>query len=84
MDARGRVNYSSFLDRYRVIGSFGDAWEEEVVDCISRRLFHACANLEQAFKLFDVNADGTIDFKEFTATLATLDLGMHEEQVHDP
>ena len=74
------MNYAAFLDRYRVIATDMNHWQDEVVDAICRNLFQACANLEEAYKMFDINADGLIDFREFVTTLSKLDLGLTEDQ----
>jgi protein phosphatase len=83
LTADGTVNYAAFLDRYRVTASDSAVWQEEVAEQICRKLFHTCANLEEAYKLFDINTDGLIEYHEFVSTLAALDLGLTEDQVFE-
>jgi len=37
----------------------------------------------QAYKMFDINRDGTIEYEEFVATLRTMELGMNDRQMYD-
>ena len=49
LTASGRVNYSRFLDRYHVKLRADTAWQDEVVQAVSRKLFQAHSTLEQAY-----------------------------------
>jgi hypothetical protein len=50
------------LCRYRVIVSGRQEWQEDVVTEVSARLFRVCGNIQAAYRLFDMNDDGTIEY----------------------
>lgn len=57
-----RAPHRSCPCRYRVIMAGNQPWQEEVVQQVSLRLFRACSDLSQAYKQFDLNNDGTIEY----------------------
>ena len=56
-------------------------WQDQIIERICEKLFQTCSNLEQAYKMFDVNRDGKIEYEEFVQTLVSLKLGMNEQQM---
>lgn len=78
----GRINYGRFLDRYRIeMSEDHNQWQDEIIGRICEKLFETCSNLEQAYKMFDINRDGKIEYEEFVNTLVGLKLGMNEQQM---
>lgn len=49
--------------RYKVVHVGEPLWLDEVIERVSLRLFRSCNNLEQAYKLFDINGDGKIEYE---------------------
>lgn len=62
LDEANHVHYTKFLDRYRVIMAGDHKWQDDVVSEVSTRLFRACSDLSQAYKLFDLDDDGVIEY----------------------
>jgi hypothetical protein len=60
----GRINYTLFLDRYRIAMREQDlAWMEGIVERACRNLFSAVPTLEAAFDLLDADKSGNIDYE---------------------
>lgn len=59
------------------------AWQDAIVDQICERMFVAmgAGNVQAAFKYFDVDGDGNIEYEEFVNTLKALNIGLSDEQV---
>lgn len=82
--ADGRINYTVFLDRYRIAMREQDlAWMEGIIETACRNLFSAVTSLEAAFELLDVDKSGTIDYEELERGLAKLDLGLSRSQLYE-
>ncbi|OQR99790.1 serine/threonine-protein phosphatase, partial [Achlya hypogyna] len=86
-DAEGRINYSKFLSRYRIENPTVDAsgWQESIISTICKKLYRAmgAGSIEQAFRIFDADANGTIEYDEFMATLRQMDTGLSEQQMFE-
>eukprot|EP00947_MAST-08B_sp_MAST-8B-sp1_P003484 g3484.t1 len=83
-DADGKINYTEFLERYRIEMRPEDMkWQATVIETVCRRIFSTCSNLKEAFQVFDVNDDGTIEYEEFLETLKGLKLGLTDQQIFE-
>jgi protein phosphatase len=86
-DATGRINYSQFLARYRIENDLVDAsgWQETMISAICKKLYRAmgAGNLEQAFKVFDADSNGFIEYEEFMSTLKKMDTGLSDQQIFE-
>ena len=57
----GRINFSLFLDRYRIAMRDCDtAWMDGILERVCSRLFVACESLEDAFKAMDADGSGVV------------------------
>lgn len=84
MDEEGRINYSTFLDRYRIEMRPEDSeWQTGMVERVCRKLWEVCSSLEEAYKMFDVNADGKVEFAEFVDAMEKLDVGLSRRQLYE-
>jgi len=79
----GRINYGHFLDRYKVDVGLSTDWHDKMVEKVYEKLVVACADPREAYKLFDVNDDGTVEYHEFVTALKKLDLGLSDAQLFD-
>lgn len=80
----GTINYARFLERYKIeMPKTEEQYLEAVVEKVYEKLVVLCSDLEEAYKLFDVNEDGTVEYKEFVAALKKLDLGLTEQQLYN-
>ncbi|KDO21509.1 hypothetical protein SPRG_12473 [Saprolegnia parasitica CBS 223.65] len=83
----GRINYSRFLSRYRIENPAVDAsgWQESIISTICKKLYLAmgAGSIEHAFRIFDADANGTIEYDEFMATLKGMDTGLSEQQMFE-
>ncbi|KDO21505.1 hypothetical protein SPRG_12469 [Saprolegnia parasitica CBS 223.65] len=86
-DADNLVNYSKFLSRYRIENPAVDAsgWQESIISTICKKLYLAmgAGSIEHAFRIFDADANGTIEYDEFMATLKGMDTGLSEQQMFE-
>lgn len=86
-DTHRSINYSKFLARYRIENSFmrESGWAESLIANICKKIYTAmgAGSMEQAFELFDTDANGFIEYDEFMNTLKTLDTGLSDSQVVD-
>lgn len=49
----------------------------------SRVYVRVCLPLQQAFRRFDVDANGYIEYHEFVSTLRALNLNLSEQQIYE-
>lgn len=84
-ETTGAINYSKFLARYRIENDAIDSsgWQEAIIAKICKKLYRAmgAGDLDQAFKVFDTDASGFIEYDEFTEALKKLDTGLSDQQV---
>jgi Ca2+-binding EF-hand superfamily protein/diadenosine tetraphosphatase ApaH/serine/threonine PP2A family protein phosphatase len=83
-EADGRINYTRFLDRYRIAMRDSDlAWMEGITENVCRRLFSASGNLEESFRKLDEDSNGVIDLDELERGLMRMGLGLSRSQVYE-
>ncbi|GMF24491.1 unnamed protein product [Phytophthora lilii] len=84
-DISGRINYSQFLARYRIENDAMDnsGWQESIIALICKKLYRAmgAGDMQQAFKVFDADSSGFIEYEEFLSTLKRMDTGLSDQQV---
>ena len=78
--SNGMVNYSEFLERYRMQMSGGGKWIDTVVQGICQKLYHICSDVEDAFGFFDVDDNGKIEYDEFLKAFQALNVGLTDKQ----
>ncbi|CAM9253745.1 unnamed protein product, partial [Laminaria digitata] len=87
VEESGVINYTRFLERYRVqvSGLNATQWQDSIVDQICERMFVAmgAGDVRAAFDYFDVDGDGNIEYEEFVNTLKVLEIGLSDEQVFE-
>eukprot|EP00904_Undaria_pinnatifida_P006940 jgi/Undpi1/3376/HiC_scaffold_15.g06749.m1 len=87
VEESGLINYTKFLERYRVqvSGLNATQWQDAIVDQICERMFVAmgAGDVREAFDYFDVDGDGNIEYEEFVNTLKKLEIGLSDEQVFE-
>jgi len=88
LEPDGTVNYSNFLERYKVEvqGSAGDGgWADAVCDSICEKMYKAlgAGDVNEAFRMFDTDQSGTIEYEEFIKLLKQLDIGLSEQQIYE-
>lgn len=84
VEADGMINYATFLDRYRIEMREEDfSWQEAIIEKVCERLFRLCSSLEEAYKLFDINSDGRIEYEEFVNAVERLDVGLTRMQIYE-
>ncbi|CAM9310140.1 unnamed protein product [Ectocarpus sp. 12 AP-2014] len=83
----GSINYTKFLERYRVqvSGLNAGQWQDAIVDQICERIFVAmgAGDVQSAFDYFDVDGDGNIEYEEFVNALKALEIGLSDDQVFE-
>ncbi|CAB1105840.1 unnamed protein product [Ectocarpus sp. CCAP 1310/34] len=83
----GSINYTKFLERYRVqvSGLNAEQWQDAIVDQICERIFVAmgAGDVQSAFDYFDVDGDGNIEYEEFVNALKALEIGLSDDQVFE-
>ncbi|KAF0696477.1 Aste57867_12772 [Aphanomyces stellatus] len=81
------INYSKFLSRYRIENPAVDAsgWQESIISTICKKLYRAmgAGSIEQAFKVFDADGSGTIEYDEFMNILKKMDTGLSDQQMFE-
>ena len=83
-DAEGRINYSIFLERYRIAMRSSDlAWMDALTRRITEKFVAAGTSLEDSFKKFDEDNSGFISLDEFEQGLAKLDVGLSRAQLYE-
>uniref|UniRef100_H3GLM9 Serine/threonine-protein phosphatase n=1 Tax=Phytophthora ramorum TaxID=164328 RepID=H3GLM9_PHYRM len=84
-ETSGRINYSQFLSRYRIENGTMDnsGWQESIIALICKKLYRAmgAGDMQQAFKVFDADSSGFIEYEEFLSTLKKMDTGLSDQQV---
>lgn len=84
-ETSGRINYSQFLARYRIENDAMDnsGWQESIIALICKKLYRAmgAGDMQQAFKVFDADSSGFIEYEEFLSTLKQMDTGLSDQQV---
>ncbi|CAI5730898.1 unnamed protein product [Hyaloperonospora brassicae] len=83
----GRINYSHFLARYRIENDAMDnsGWQESIIALICKKLYRAmgAGDMQQAFKVFDADLNGFIEYEEFVSTLKQMDTGLADQQIFE-
>jgi len=81
----GMINYSKFLSRFQIqMRREDEGWQDAIVRRICEKLYSMVgADLEAAYRRFDANADGTIEYEEFMKTLKSLDIGLTDQQIFE-
>uniref|UniRef100_M4BRF7 Serine/threonine-protein phosphatase n=1 Tax=Hyaloperonospora arabidopsidis (strain Emoy2) TaxID=559515 RepID=M4BRF7_HYAAE len=86
-DDSGRINYSHFLARYRIENDAMDnsGWQESIIALICKKLYRAmgAGDVQQAFKVFDADLNGFIEYDEFVSTLKQMDTGLADQQIFE-
>lgn len=80
-----RINYSRFLDRYRIaaVGEAASHWIDSLINQICQKLFKTCGSLEAAFSHLDRDGSGEISLSELEEGLGRLNLGITKAQIVD-
>lgn len=61
-----------------------DSWEEAIIQRVCERLFSLVgADLEEAYRQFDSDKSGIVDYSEFVKTLKSLDVGLTDQQIYE-
>ena len=64
LDGDGRINYTRFLERYKIEMKEGDtSWQDAVVQSVCEKLYDMCANVTEVYHRFDANHDGFIEYE---------------------
>jgi len=80
----GRINYTKFLDRYRIAMRDSDLeWMENITEQVCRRVFMGSSNLEETFKAWDEDHSGSIEIDELEIGLIKLNLGLTKSQIYE-
>lgn len=83
----GTINYSRFLARYRIENDSVDnsGWQEAIISLVCKKLYRAmgAGDMEQAFKVFDTDASGFIEYDEFLDALKKMDTGLSDQQIFE-
>lgn len=80
----GRINYTKFLDRYRIAMRDSDLeWMENITEQVCRRLFMGTNNLEETFKTWDEDNSGAVEIDELEKGLLKLNLGLSKSQIYE-
>ena len=84
LDGDGRINYTRFLERYKIEMKEGDAsWQDAVVQSVCEKLYDMCANVTEVYHRFDANHDGFIEYEEFVRVLRGLGVGLTDRQAYE-
>ena len=80
----GRINYAKFLERYRIqMREEDQGWMNNTIQRVCQKLFQSCSSIEEAFKYFDLNDDGSIEYAEFVQRIKELDVGLTDNQIFE-
>jgi len=82
LEADGSVNYVRFLERHRVMHHDKD-WQKALIHKICERLYNHCHNFTSAYKFFDQDHDGYIQYQELADSLQKLEVGLKKNQVYE-
>jgi len=79
------INYTRFLSRWQIGVRQEDAgWQDGIVQRICEKLYSIVgADLEGAYRKFDINNDGRVSFDEFVKTLRSLQLGLSDQEIFE-
>ncbi len=85
LEIDGTINYSRFLSRYQITNREEDrSWQDAIVQRVCEKLYSLVgADLESAYKKFDIDNSGSIDYFEFVETLKGLDIGLNDQQIYE-
>lgn len=83
----GTINYSRFLARYRIENDSVDSsgWQEAIISLVCKKLYRAmgAGDIDQAFRVFDTDANGFIEYEEFMEALKKMDTGLSDQQIFE-
>jgi len=80
----GSINYTLFLERYRIAVREEDSgWQDAIIQRVCRKLFSVCSDLKEAYRHFDVNSDGRIEYPEFVQGMEELEVGLTRPQLYE-
>ena len=80
----GRINYAKFLERYRIqMREEDQGWMNNTIQRVCQKLFQSCSSIEDAFKYFDLNDDGSIEYAEFVQRIKDLNVGLTDNQIFE-
>ena len=80
----GMINYAKFLERYRIqMREEDQGWMTSTIQRVCQKLFHSCSSIEDAFKFFDLNDDGSIEYSEFVQRIRDLNVGLTDNQIFE-
>ena len=83
-EADGRINYTRFLDRYRIAMRQTDmVWMEAIVERVCEQLYRIAPTLEESFKVWDEDGNGTIEVDELQRGLLSAKLDLSRAQVYE-
>lgn len=86
LEADGKsINYTKFLSRWQIgVRQEDSSWQDAIVRRICEKLYSIVgADLERAYRKFDINNDGRVSFDEFVKTLRSLELGMSDQEIFE-
>ena len=80
----GTINYAKFLERYRIqMREQDQGWMTNTIQRVCQKLFQSCSSIEEAFKYFDLNDDGSIEYSEFVQRIKELNVGLTDNQIFE-
>ncbi len=83
-DQRSSINYATFLERYRIqMREEDQGWMNSTIQRVCQKLFQSCSSIEDAFKYFDLNDDGSIEYSEFVQRIKELNVGLTDNQIFE-
>lgn len=78
------INYAKFLERYRIqMREEDQGWMKNTIQRVCQKLFQSCSSIEDAFKYFDLNDDGSIEYAEFVQRIKELNVGLTDNQIFE-
>ncbi|GBG31748.1 Serine/threonine-protein phosphatase [Hondaea fermentalgiana] len=79
------INYTKFLSRWQIgVRQEDSSWQDAIVRRICEKLYSIVgADLERAYRKFDINNDGRVSFDEFMRTLRSLNLGLSDQEIFE-
>jgi len=85
VDEMGLVNYSKFLSRPQIhMGDRDSSWQDAIVKRVCKKLYALVGDdMEKAYRQFDTNDDGIIQFQEFIEMIKRLDNSITDEQIYE-
>jgi Ca2+-binding EF-hand superfamily protein len=80
----GTINYAKFLERYRIqMREQDQGWMNNTIQRVCQKLFQSCSSIEEAFKYFDLNDDGSFEYSEFVQRIKELNGGLTDNQIFE-